>query len=160
MIKPDRVILYVEDDESDAFLFQHAFRQAGVSQRIALLRGGQAVIDYLAGDGPYADRAQHPLPCLVLLDLKMPGVSGLEVLKWIRTAPSVSTLPVLMLTSSNQDADIHRAYLLGANGYVVKPANPEAILTMARAIKDYWLVQNCPGPPPPEPNAPAVAPEN
>jgi CheY-like chemotaxis protein len=118
------------------------FKQAGINHRLVVVSSGKAAIEYLSGDGAYADRVQHPLPSLALLDVKMPGISGLDVLKWIRTTPGVCTLVAVMLTSSNQDADIHRAYLQGANGYLVKPGNLEAIVTLARAIKDYWLVQN------------------
>jgi CheY-like chemotaxis protein len=139
---PDDVILQIEDDENDALLLAKAFTQAGVAQPLVAVRDSQAAMDYLTGEGAYADRAQHPLPCLVLLDLNMPGSSGIDVLKWIRRTPSVSTLPVVVLTSSNQDGDIHRAYLQGANGYLVKPDRLEEIIAMARAIKDYWLVQN------------------
>jgi two-component system response regulator len=78
----------------------------------------------------------------MLLDLNMPGISGLDVLKWIRTTPSVSTLPVLVLTSSNRKGDVDRAYLQGANGYLVKPNNVDEMVAMARAINDYWLIQN------------------
>jgi CheY-like chemotaxis protein len=143
MIRPvSDVILYAEDDDNDAFLIQLGFQRAAVPNPIVVVQNGREAIDYLSGTGQYSGRAGEALPCLLLLDLKMPGVSGLEVLKWIRTTPSVSTLLVLMLTSSNQDADIHRAYLLGANGYLVKPSKIEDIITMAKAVKDYWLVQN------------------
>ena len=143
MIPPvSEVILYAEDDDNDALLVQIAFQRAAVPNPIVVVQNGREAIDYLAGTGRYSERADEALPCLLLLDLKMPGVSGLEVLKWIRTTPSISTLLVLMLTSSNQEADIHRAYLLGANGYLVKPSKIEDIITMAKAVKDYWLVQN------------------
>ena len=167
MIQSNHVILYAEDDESDAFLFQHAFEEAGISHRLVVVPNGKVAIEYLSGDGAYADRVQYPLPNLVLLDLNMPGISGLEVLKWIRTTPSISTLLAVMLTSSNQDADIHRAYVQGANGYLVKPGNIEAIVTMAKAIKDYWLVQNrvsgwveVSGVPPAAPRESAVPPKS
>lgn len=136
------VILYAEDEETDAFFIERAFRQAGISQRLVIVNSGQQAIDYLAGKGEYADRTRHPLPRLVLLDLNMPGRSGLEVLKWIRATPSTCTLVTIMLTSSNQDVDVHRAYQQGANGYLVKPGNIDAILPMTLAIKDYWLTQN------------------
>ena len=143
------VILYAEDDENDAFLVQHAFAQAAITQRLIVVPDGRFAIDYLASQGAYADREQYPLPRLVLLDLKMPGVSGLEVLQWMRRTPQVSTLVAVMLTSSNQEADIRRAYAAGANGYLVKPGRIEDIITMARAVKDYWLTHNrvCFGPP-------------
>ncbi|MEW6158886.1 MAG: response regulator [Verrucomicrobiota bacterium] len=136
------VILYAEDDPSDAILFQRAFKQAGVKSRVVVVPNGKTAIDYLNGNGLYADRAQHPLPCLVLLDLKMPAMSGLEVLQWIRGTPELSTLIVLMLTSSNQDSDIQRAYKHGANAYLVKPNRLEDIVALAQAIRDFWLVQN------------------
>ena len=107
-----------------------------------IVSSGKAAIDYLSGTGDFADRRQSPLPCLVLLDLKMPGISGLDVLKWIRATPSVSTLAVIMLTLFNQDPDIQRAYMQGANGYVVKLIRTEEMITTAKAIKDFWLVQN------------------
>ncbi|MGH7971448.1 MAG: response regulator [Limisphaerales bacterium] len=138
----NHLILFAEDDENDAFLFKLAFKRAGVNHLFVVVPNGQAAIDYLSGAGTYADRSQNPLPSLVLLDLNMPRVSGLEVLKWIRSTSGVCTLISVMLSSSNQDADIHRAYLAGANGYLVKPANIEAIVEMAKAIKDYWLGQN------------------
>jgi CheY-like chemotaxis protein len=138
----EQVILYAEDEETDAFFVERAFKQAGINERIMVVPSGKAAIEYLSGGGEYADRTRHPLPCLVLLDLNMPGLSGLEVLKWIRSTPGICTLVVLMLTSSNQDADIHSAYTQGANGYLVKPGDIGAIIPMARAIKDYWLTQN------------------
>lgn len=136
------VILYAEDEETDAFFVQRAFNKTGITQRLVVVPSGQHAIDYLAGKGDYADRTRHPLPSLVLLDLNMPGVSGLDVLKWIRATPSVCTLITLVLTSSNQDIDVHRAYQQGANGYLVKPGDVDSILPIARAIKDYWLTQN------------------
>src|SRR5687768_11684350 len=141
-MQSSEVILYAEDEESDAFFVQRAFAQAGITQRLVIVPNGQAAIDYLAGKSAYADRTKHPLPSLVLLDLNMPGLSGLDVLKWIRMTPTVCTLVVVMLTSSNQDTDVHRAYQQGANGYLVKPGDIDSILTMARAIKDYWIEQN------------------
>jgi CheY-like chemotaxis protein len=136
------VILYAEDDENDAFLIKLAWRQAGIPHGLVIVEDGKAAIDYLAGNGTYADRVKHPLPCLVLLDLNMPGISGIEVLKWIRTKPTTVALPVVMLTSSNQEADVHRSYVQGANGYLVKPSKLEDMVTMAKGIRDYWLVLN------------------
>jgi CheY-like chemotaxis protein len=135
-------ILYAEDEENDVFFLQLAFRDAGVTNPLQVVNNGQQAIDYLSGIGAYADRDKHPLPRLVLLDMKMPAKSGLEVLKWIRTTPAFSTLPVIMLTSSSTDADIHRAYIQGANGYLAKPGNPDQMLKMVIAIKDFWLLQN------------------
>lgn len=135
-------ILYAEDEENDVYFIRRAFEQAGIRNPLAVVGDGQRAINYLTGMGDYADRNKHPLPCLVILDMKMPEKSGLEVLKWIRSQPAICILPVLMLTSSSHDADMHRAYVQGANGYLVKPGSPDELVAMAKAIKDYWLMQN------------------
>ncbi len=140
MMKPP--ILYAEDDENDAFLANLAFKKAEILNPLVVISDGKAAIDYLAGTGQYANRTEYPLPCLVLLDLKMPRVSGLEVLKWIRGQPSFCTMPVLMITSSNLDGDVHRAYLLGANGYLIKPSKTDEMLVVAKGIRDFWLILN------------------
>lgn len=136
------VILYAEDDENDAFLITRAWAEADIPDRLVIVEDGAAAIDYLAASGAYTDRTEHPFPCLVLLDLNMPGTSGIDVLKWIRTKPTTVALPVVMLTSSNQDADVYRAYLQGANGYLVKPSKLVEMVTMAKGIRDYWLLLN------------------
>ncbi len=135
-------VLYAEDDENDAFLMQRAFRQLAIPNPLEIVADGKLAVEYLRGTGAYADRQQHPMPCLVLLDLNMPGKSGLEVLKWLRAQPAISTLPVVVLTSSNQQTDIHRAYIQGANGYLIKPGKPNELLAMVKGINDYWLTQN------------------
>lgn len=135
------LILYADDDENDAFLVQHAFAKAGITSPLVIVNGGKAAIDYLSSQGA-TSHPSSPVPTLVLLDLNMPGTSGLEVLKWIRSTPVVSTLAVVMLTSSNQEADICRAYLQGANGYLVKPSKIDELIIMVKAINDFWLVQN------------------
>jgi CheY-like chemotaxis protein len=135
-------ILHAEDDENDAFLIQRAFKRAAILNPLVVVSDGKAAIDYLAGQGKYAERKDHPIPCLILLDLKMPGKSGLEVLEWIQNQSTFSTLPSLMLTSSNQEKDIRQAYLLGANGYLMKPNAPDGMLVLAKAIKDFWLSLN------------------
>jgi CheY-like chemotaxis protein len=137
-----RPILYAEDDENDAFIFARACREAEISNALVIVADGNAAIEYLAGKGQYASREKYPLPCLILLDLKMPGQSGLEVLKWIRTQPSVCTIPVLMLTSSSQAGDIHRSYIHGANGFLAKPSKMDDVVIMAKGIRDYWLRLN------------------
>ncbi len=135
-------ILYAEDEENDTFFLQRAFKQAGIPNTLVTVPDGQEALDYCLGHGPYANRDEHPLPCLMLLDLNMPKKSGLEVLQGIRLEPSVRTLPVIVLTSSLQDSDIHRAYLNGANAYLAKPSQPDGLLAIAKAIQDFWLSQN------------------
>lgn len=135
-------ILYAEDDENDAFLLNRAFTRAEIINPLVIVSNGNAAIEYLSGRGSYAQRDENPLPCLVLLDLKMPGKSGLEVLEWIQKEPTLSTLPTLMLTSSSQEKDVRQAYLLGANGYLLKPSKPDGMLSLAKALKDFWLSKN------------------
>ena len=134
-------ILQVEDDPNDVFFLQHAMKQAGVPNPIQVASDGQQAIDYLQGAGKFADREQFPMPCLVLLDLKLPHVMGLDVLRWIRQQPGMA-LVVVLLTASGDDADIATAYRLGANGFLVKPNQASKLVEIAKAIKDFWLTQN------------------
>lgn len=138
-------ILYVDDSADDLFFMQQAFKELGLPNKLIGVESGQEAIDYLNRVGEFKD---WPLPRLVLLDLNMPGKSGFEVLKWIRTHPPVSTLPVVVLTSSNYDADVHRAYRLGANAYLLKPAAPEKLVGVLKTLKDFWLTLNQPPPDP------------
>lgn len=136
-----KTILQVEDDPNDVFFLQHAMKKAGVANPIHVVTDGQQAIDYLQGAGKFADREQFPLPCLVLLDLKLPYVMGLEVLKWIRQQSGM-TVVVVLLTASGEEADIAAAYRLGANGFLVKPSEASKLEGMAKAIKDFWLTHN------------------
>jgi len=138
-------ILQVEDDPNDVFFFQKAMKKAGVTNPIQVASDGQEAIDYLSGTGKFADRETFPLPCLVLLDLKLPHVMGLDVLKWIRQQPGAIRV-VVLLSASGQESDIATAYRLGANGYLIKPSEMSKLQDMAKAIKDYWLTQNTPPP--------------
>jgi len=134
-------ILQVEDDPNDVFLLQHAMKAAGVANPIQVATDGRQAIDYLEGAGKFVDREQFPLPCLVLLDLKLPYVMGLDVLKWIRQQPGVAPI-VILLTASAEDADIATAYRLGANAFLTKPSKSSKLVEMAKAIKDFWLTHN------------------
>jgi CheY-like chemotaxis protein len=135
-------VLYVEDEEDDVFLVGHAFKEAHVPNQLISVSDGEAAMEYLRGNGKYADRSRYPLPILLLLDINLPLVSGLEVLKWVREQSLLRTLPALVLSSSSQTSDIRIAYELGANGYLVKPSALEKLLNMVTAIRDYWLFQN------------------
>jgi two-component system response regulator len=116
-------------------------RKVGVANPIQVARDGQQAIDYLSGAGKFADRKEFPLPCLLLLDLKLPYVMGLEVLKWIREQAG-PVMPVLVLTASAQNADIVAAYGLGANGFLTKPSEAGKLEDMVRAIQAFWLTYN------------------
>jgi CheY-like chemotaxis protein len=133
-------ILHVEDQEDDVFFLQQAFRRAGITQPVQVVTDGQQATDYLEGVGDFADREKYPLPFLVLLDLNLPFKSGLEVLEWLRSRPMHRAMVVVALTSSNQEADIHRAYELGANSYVVKPSAIQQQLEMAQHLKGSGLL--------------------
>jgi CheY-like chemotaxis protein len=132
-------ILLVEDERNDVFLLQHSFETAGISNPLQVVEDGQQAIDYLAGTGKYADRAQYPMPCLVLLDLKLPVKSGHDVLRWIHRRPALRRLVVIVLSSSRARNDVDEAYQLGARSYLVKPLTMSARLELAKAIKHYWL---------------------
>jgi len=150
-----KTILQVEDDPNDVFLLQYAMTQAGVENPIQVATDGQQAINYLRGAGKFANREKYPLPCLVLLDLKLPHVMGLDVLKWIRQQPGPA-LVVIMLSASGDDADIATAYRLGANAFLTKPSTAGKLEEMATAIKDFWLTHNTL---PQEPHPEAAAPE-
>jgi len=115
------VILAAEDEEDDRFLLQVAFARGKLTHTLVTVCDGKECVDYLSGAGAYADRARHPLPVLLLLDLKMPRMHGFEVLKWLATRPEFKELPVFVLSSSSDDADIEKARRLGARDYFVKP---------------------------------------
>jgi CheY-like chemotaxis protein len=138
-----RTILLVEDEANDVYFMQEAMKKAGVVNPIRVASDGRQAIDYFKGAGNFANREEFPLPCLVLLDLKLPYVMGLEVLKWIRQRPELQVI-VIILSSSKDEEDIATAYRLGANGYLVKPPDLGKLLDMAKSIKDFWLTQNIP----------------
>ncbi|MBD2101363.1 response regulator [Leptolyngbya sp. FACHB-261] len=135
-------ILLVEDDPADVFRIQRAFRRANLASPLEVVMDGEKAIQYLSGQGPYQDRERYPLPTLVLLDLKLPRYSGFEVLSWLRQESDVKNLLVVVLTSSDQQIDIERAYELGANSYLAKPPEPNALVEMVQAIGLYWLTFN------------------
>ena len=134
-----RTILHVEDDSNDVLLIARAFRKAETSAQVQVVGDGEQAINYLSGAGSFAQRDQFPLPSLVLLDLKLPRKSGIEVLEWIRRQPGIRRIPVVMLTSSRQPVDINRAYDLGANAYLVKPVNFDALVQMLKTLDSFWL---------------------
>jgi len=127
-------VLYAEDDENDAYFMRRVFVKAGLPHSLHIVENGQLAIDYLAGNGDFADRTRHPLPSLVLLDVKMPYLTGLEVLQWIRQHTEFDAIPVIMLTSSNQERDLREAHALHANGYILKPANAENLIAPLRSL--------------------------
>jgi CheY-like chemotaxis protein len=139
-----KVILHVEDDPNDVLLIARAFRKAEAPAQIQVVNDGDQAVDYLNANNAYAQREQFPLPSLVLLDLKLPRKSGIEVLQWIRSQTGLRRIPVVMLTSSKQPIDINRAYDLGVNAYLVKPVNFDMLVEMLRTLDSFWLKINEP----------------
>ena len=139
-MKPAGVILYAEDEDNDVFFLQHAFKVAESSYTLSVVTDGQQAIDYLAGEGPFADRKRHPLPALVLLDIMMPRKTGLEVLEWIRQQRQFRLLPVLMLTSSARPEDRDKARELGADDYHLKPSSPLKLVDLVKLLHTSWLI--------------------
>ena len=132
-------ILLVEDDPNDVFLIQRAFQKMQLRNRVSVVSDGEEAIDYLSGDGDFSARTRHPLPTLLLLDLKMPRKSGFDVLSWVRQRPGLKRLVVVVLTSSNQSSDVNRAYDLGANSYLVKPAGFDNLLNLVESLEKFWF---------------------
>jgi CheY-like chemotaxis protein len=135
-------ILLVEDDPNDVLLLERAFRRAGLVYPLTIVNDGDQALDFLQGNGEYQNRIKHPLPDLVLLDLKLPRRSGHEVLAWIRRQPGLRRIPVIILTSSKESRDVSEAYDEGANSYLVKPPNAESMIEMVNQLEKYWLTLN------------------
>src|ERR1051325_1780907 len=136
------VILLAEDDPNDVLLIQRAFQRTHVANPMQVVRDGEEALAYLGGQGHVPDRDRHPLPVLMLMDLKMPRKTGLEVLEWVRQQPGLKRLPIIVLTSSNQSPDINRAYEMAANSYLVKPAGFDSLLDLVKNLDMYWLILN------------------
>lgn len=138
------VILLVEDQPTDVLLVRRAFSRANARTVIHSVDDGDAALAYLSGEGEYADRHQHPFPHLLLLDLKLPRRSGLEVLDWVRNHAEFRRLPAIMLTSSSELEDVNQAYDLGINSYLSKPTAFEDLIRLVQTIDDYWVRWNQP----------------
>src|SRR5678809_636802 len=136
-----RAILYVEDEADDIFFLELALETAGFPHTLHSVADGEQALEYLSGLGPYADRALHPLPDLILLDINMPKRSGLEMLEWIRQQPRFKSLPVVILTSSSSSEDKEKARELGADDYLIKPSDPRKLVEVVTSLHTRWLSQ-------------------
>ena len=138
----DKTILIVEDNPDDVLLLLRAFKKNNIENKIVVTNDGVEALDYLFGSGEYADRDVSLLPHLILLDLKLPKIDGLEVLQRLRADSRTKYVPVVVLTSSVEQQDIVKSYDLGANSYVQKPVNFEEFIEATRQLGLYWLVIN------------------
>lgn len=142
-----RTVLLVEDNEDDVFFMKMACQRTGIPHALQVVADGEAAVDYLAGNGLYANRNAHPLPDVVFLDVKLPKRNGHEVLQWIRSQPRLKHLPVVMITSMQNEKDVTRAYELGVTSYLNKTdANQPEFGQGVRVILKYWLELNIPSP--------------
>jgi two-component system, response regulator len=142
----EKIILLVEDNADDEKLTLRALRKNNISNEVVVARNGAEALDYLFGTGAYAGRDLNVMPQVVLLDLKLPKVDGLEVLQRVRADDRTRLLPMVILTSSNEEADRINGYGLGANSYVRKPVDFNQFLEAVRQLGLYWLVLNEPSP--------------
>jgi CheY-like chemotaxis protein len=138
-MKPNYLILVVEDDDSDFFLLERAFRKNKIENPIIRVKDGLEGLHYLQGSGDYTDREKFPYPDVIILDLKTPRMSGMELLAWIKDHPECRVIPTVIMSSSQQDVDVAKAYELGANTYFVKPTTFEDLIELTNSIQTYWL---------------------
>jgi CheY-like chemotaxis protein len=138
---PSQVVLLAEDNPDDALLMQQAFKSHGLMKPLHIVHDGSDAIAYLVGEGIYADRVAHPFPTLVILDLKMPRVSGFDVLQWLLDHPDFRVIPTIVWSSSADQRDVKHAYCIGANGYLVKPNDFQQFKAMVGRLLGFW--ENC-----------------
>ncbi|HTA31545.1 MAG TPA: response regulator [Candidatus Cybelea sp.] len=131
-------VLLVEDDLNDIFLVKRAFKRANLSNPLQVVTDGVEAVQYLIGEGRYTDRRAYPMPHLIVMDLKMPRKSGLEVLEWLKKDGIMKRIPVVIVSSCDNPVDINRAYELGANAYMVKPVNFQSVEHLFQSIIHYW----------------------
>jgi CheY-like chemotaxis protein len=137
----EMTVLLVEDDLNDIFLVKRAFKRANLANPLQVVTDGCEAVQYLIGEGKYADRRQYPMPHLIVMDIKMPRKTGLEVLEWIKKDGFLKRISVVIVSSSDQPSDINRAYELGANAYMVKPVDFQAVQDLFQSIIRYWGIE-------------------
>lgn len=133
------VVLVAEDDDNDVILLKRALAKAGVVNPIHVVRDGEEAVAYLSGVGDFSDRTRHPLPDLLLVDLKMPKMDGFEVISWVRKQSQLSALPIVVLTSSNAPRDEEKAIQLGANSFLTKQVEFAHAVELLKDVRDKWL---------------------
>ncbi len=138
----NQTVLLIEDSQDDIVFMRRALAKTGIAHTLQVVRDGTAALAYLRGDDDYGDRVRFPLPSLVLIDLKMPLLTGFEVLSWVRSQPQFAAMTMVVLTSSDHPVDVGRAYALGANSFLSKPGNVDELVVLVHSLADYWLTKN------------------
>src|SRR2546425_11206925 len=141
-MRAEPVILLVEDSLDDLELLRRFFAKAGLQNPLHAVADGVEAMSYLLGRGKYVDRARYPAPNILLIDINMPRVNGLELMSWLRTQPDFEHLVVIALSGSAEQDEIDRAYQMGANSYLLKPASAAELERVIRAFWDYWVCSN------------------
>jgi CheY-like chemotaxis protein len=141
-VQQSDTILVVEDDPDHYVLLELAARRAGVSAQLKRAADGNEAMQYLGGAGAFADRGTHPLPTIILSDLKMPRINGLELLQWVRAQPLLKRIPFILFSSSIQASDVNRAYDHGVSSYLLKPAALDDLVQMLYLVTRYWMKIN------------------
>ena len=138
------LILLAEDDPEDAELARRAFKKHCFVNPLFIVSDGSQVISYLLGEGKFSDRREYPLPSLLIVDLQMPVMNGFDVIRWVRAHDTFKSLPIVVLTTSDNLSDVNSAYSLGANSFMVKPVDFTDFVGMGAAVRSYWLWVNTP----------------
>lgn len=138
-MRAQATILVIEDNADDAALLRRAFTKARVLNPIYFVGTGEEAVAYLTGTGKYQERSEFPLPSLILVDLKLPGMSGHEFLGWLRGHPAFHALRAVVLSSSDEMRDVNLAYQLGANSFLIKPADFDRFVEISQALNGYWV---------------------
>lgn len=144
MNQPNDTILIVEDEESDILFLKRAFTKAGVTNPVHAVNNGEQAIAYLQGKDPFGDRLAHPFPRVIITDLKMPQMGGLQLLRWLDEHREYRVIPTIVFTSSTAQADVNEAFQLGAGAYIVKPVEFRDLERIAKIIADYWRLSLLP----------------
>jgi CheY-like chemotaxis protein len=138
------IVLIAEDNQDDAFMLQRAIQKSGLEMPVYICGDGKEAIQYLKGEGEFSDRRKHPFPRLIVTDLKMPICDGFDILEWLQKHPECNLIPKIVLSSSNQEVDIVRAYQLGANCYFAKPTSSAQLNKIVEALYGFWSLAELP----------------
>jgi CheY-like chemotaxis protein len=139
-LQKDRPVLIAEDEPNDAFLLETALKRIPIPTKFHMVQDGQEVIDYLSGQGRFSNRSEFLFPSILFLDLKMPRMNGLEVLKWIKSHPETKVIPTIIFSSSALERDVWESYELGANSYLVKPTSFEELARRMHIALEFWSI--------------------